>query len=125
LLAWEATMRRATREEWAARVARWKDSGLTAAAFGAQEGISPGGLTWWKWRLASKESKRALAQRSVKVASKAETARISPLTFVEMTATMHGAALEVVLPSSIRVQVRPGFDGATLGRLLDVLGARR
>jgi transposase len=122
-------MGRATREELAARVVRWKDSGLTAAVFSAREGISRHGLNWWKWRLASKgaagAAKRALARRSVKARPKAAPATMSPLKFVEMTATVHGADLEVVLPSSIRIQVRPGFDAATLGRLLDLLEARR
>jgi hypothetical protein len=50
---------------------------------------------------------------------------ISPLTFVEMSDPIEGEALEVVLPSRVRIRVRPGFDVATLGRLLDVLEARR
>jgi hypothetical protein len=50
---------------------------------------------------------------------------ISPLTFVEMTAAPETDRLEVVLASSVRIRVRPGFDSATLGRLLDVLEARR
>jgi hypothetical protein len=42
-----------------------------------------------------------------------------------MTAPVTVDKLEVVLPSTIRVCVRPGFDAATLGRLLDVLEQRR
>lgn len=120
-------MGRATREEWSARVARWKESGLTAAEFGAREGISARSLEWWRWRLASKSEapKQALVRRSAAARPKASARTISPLTFIEMTATTQGAPLEVVLPSSIRIQVRPGFDVATLTRLLDVLQARR
>jgi hypothetical protein len=33
-------MDRSTREEWAARIARWKDSGLTAAEFASEIGVS-------------------------------------------------------------------------------------
>jgi hypothetical protein len=47
------------------------------------------------------------------------------LTFVEMTAAVVATPLEVVLPSTLRVRVPIGFDDATLGRLLDVLEARR
>jgi hypothetical protein len=50
---------------------------------------------------------------------------ITPLTFVEMPAGMEAEPLEVVLPSSVRIRVRPGFDSPTLGRLLDVLESRR
>jgi hypothetical protein len=46
------------------------------------------------------------------------------LTFVEMTAPIATEALEVVLPTTVRIRVRPGFDDATLGRLLDVLERR-
>jgi hypothetical protein len=51
--------------------------------------------------------------------------QISPLTFVEMAAVIDAQPLEVVLPSSVRIRVRPGFDSPTLGRLLDVLESRR
>jgi hypothetical protein len=42
-----------------------------------------------------------------------------------MTAPAALDKLEVVLPSMVRICVRPGFDAATLGRLLDVLEQRR
>jgi hypothetical protein len=44
-------MGRETRATWAARVARWTSSGLTAAAFAARERINPRTLTYWRWRL--------------------------------------------------------------------------
>ncbi len=53
------------------------------------------------------------------------TSAVTPLTFVEMTAPVVSDALEVILPTSVRVCVRPGFDDATLARLLDVLERRR
>lgn len=121
-------MSRSTREEWAARVARWRASGLTATKFASEVGISARSLSWWKWRLASKPGsdspKRALARRIPRpIAPPATT--ISPLTFVEMSAVSETDRLEVVLPSRVRIRVRPGFDASTLGRLLDVLEARR
>ena len=122
-------MGRSTREEWAARVTRWKDSGLTAAQFASEIGVKAGTLKWWSWQLhaktASSAPKRALAKRSAEPLAKAATATITPLTFVEMTAAIETDRLEVVLPSSVRIRVRPGFDSGTLGRLLDVLEPRR
>lgn len=126
-------MGRTTREVWAKRVERWKRSGLTAADYAAQVGVNPGSLAWWKWRLgATPTSERGLRTGRAKTAivSAAKAATITPLTFVEMTSAVtgegvHGEALEVVLPSTVRIHVRPGFDDATLGRLLDVLERRR
>ncbi len=42
---------RVRREEWAKRVERWKDSGLTAKEFAAELGIKPRTLVFWKWQL--------------------------------------------------------------------------
>jgi transposase len=118
-------MDRSTREEWAARIARWNDSGLTAAEFASEIGVRARTLSWWKWRLSSKKKespKGARVRRAAESLTKAT--RISPLTFVEMTA-MDTDRLEVVLASSVRILVRPGFDSTTLGRLLDVLEPQR
>jgi transposase len=121
-------MARSTRETWAARVARWKDSGLTAAEYASKLGVKAHTLKWWRWRLDAKaptgRAKRALVRRSAEPIGK-PAPMASPLTFVEMTAAVDTDRLEVVLASSVRISVRPGFDGATLGRLLDVLEARR
>ena len=42
---------RVAREEWAKRVERWRESGLTSAEFAAELGINPRTLTYWKWVL--------------------------------------------------------------------------
>jgi hypothetical protein len=48
------------------------------------------------------------------------------MTFVEMPATAAvPEAIEVVLPSSVRLRVPAAFDASSLGRLLEVLDARR
>lgn len=122
-------MERASRETWAKRIERWKDSGLTAKEFAAEVGISASSLSWWKWRLASK-AKAADEKLTTSRPSPARSAAITkapsltPLTFIEMTAPPPATPLEIVLPSAIVVRVRPGFDGATLGRVLDVLERR-
>ena len=46
-------MDRTSREEWAKRVERWGDSGLTAKEYAAEIGIKAHTLSWWKWRLSS------------------------------------------------------------------------
>jgi len=113
-----------TRELWAKRVERWKDSGLTAKEFSSEAGINAHSLSWWSWRLRSGPKRRAPGRRSAPMTIAAKST-MSPLTFVEMTTALRGDALEVVLLSGVRICVRPEFDTATLTRLLDVLEARR
>lgn len=103
-------MGRATRGEWAARVARWERSGLTRAQFAARERINPRTLSFWKWKLRSAAS------------TVAEGAPTHAVTFVELVGTTPGVpALELVLPAGYRISVAPGFDPATLRTLLTVL----
>ena len=114
-------MERADRETWAKRVERWKDSGLSAAEFGAELGISPKALSWWKWQLGRKEpSLQAPVRRARKKAT-----TVTPLTFVEMSTPQASEPLEVVLASGTRIRVPVDFDPAVLGRLVDVLDKRR
>src|SRR3954452_21282994 len=122
-------MQRSTREEWATRVAKWKESGLSAPAFAAQIGVRAKTLAWWKGnllRLATSAPKRALARpRDARTGN--ASPRVKSLEFVEMTtaAATESEPLEVVLPTSVRIRVRRGFDSQTLTRLLDVLESRR
>lgn len=115
-------MDRTSREEWAKRVERWGDSGLTAKEYAAEIGIKAHTLSWWKWRLSS----GAPAQGRRRRARRAPTTRAgaTPLTFVEMATAVAPEPLEVVLPSSVRIRVPSTFDGSTLARLLDVLEHR-
>ena len=100
-------------------------SGLPATKFAAELGVNPKTFKWWRTQLALTPSedatKPALARRREEPLGKATPS----LNFIEMTAAIEGDALEVVLPSNLRVRVRPGFDMPTLVRLLDVLDSRR
>jgi hypothetical protein len=118
-------MERASRETWAKRVERWKESGLTAKEYAAELGINAHSLSWWRWRLGAGEVKpTARPRRAIRNATPT-TISTPPLTFVEMTAAAATEPLEVVLPSSIRIRVPSSFEASTLGRLLDVLEQRR
>jgi transposase len=119
----------ATREKWAKRVERWKDSGLSAKEFAAETGINARSLVWWRWEFskgdtAPKQRRRRRSPEAAAVAITKPPAR-SPMKFVELMAPVSRDSLEVILPSTMRICVRPGFDAATLGRLLDVLEQRR
>src|SRR5579864_2261063 len=115
----------ATREKWAKRVERWKDSGLSAKDFGAETGISARSLTCWRWHLSKGDAapkpprRRRSTPKVPEVMTKLPT--LSTMKFVEMAAAVSREGLEVVLPSAIRICVRPGFDVTTFSRLLDAL----
>lgn len=121
-------MERASRDTWAKRIERWKDSGLTATEFATEVGINPRSLRWWSWRLGAAAAAGPHKRRRARRARSSESTRpaaITPLTFVEMPAAVTREELEIVLPTTIRICVRPGFDDATLRRLLDILEPRR
>ena len=58
-------MGRDTREVWEKRVARWRESGLTAKEFAAEVGVNAQTLGYWGWRL--KQGKAAARGRRPKV----------------------------------------------------------
>jgi hypothetical protein len=115
-------MARATRSQWMGRVERWRESGLTAAAFARKYRVSESQLRWWKWRLGEIASQVSIVPAE---ASGTGASALSPLTFVEMTTSRATASFEVVLASGVRVLVPTQFDGASLERLLDVLERRQ
>ena len=123
-------MDRVVREQWAKRVEGWKDSGLSAKEFAAELGINARSLSWWRWCLAKgktvpPEKERPRRRRPKRSSAITKPVGVSPMTFVEMAGPVVTDALEVVLPTTVRICVRPGFDDTTLSRLLDVLEHRR
>jgi hypothetical protein len=108
-------MARETRATWAARVARWTSSGLTAAAFAARERINPRTLTYWRWRL-----------RADGTAALPSPRRAAPFVELVVPEVAHDApaGLEIVLPTGYRVRLTEPVVAATLRTVLDVLEAR-
>ena len=108
-------MTRETRATWVARVARWTDSGLPAAAFAARERVNPRTLTYWRWRL-----------RTDGAAALPSPRRTRP--FVEVVVPELprevSAGLEIVLAGGYRVRVGEAVVADTLRTVLDVLEAR-
>src|SRR6202035_3573711 len=105
-----------TREKWAKRVERWKETGLSAKEFAAETGFNARSLTWWRWHLSNGDAapKRRRHRRSPDGSVAITTPpALPPMKFVEVSAPVSREGLEVVLPSAVRICVRPGFDAAT------------
>jgi hypothetical protein len=129
-------MGRASRDDWAKRVERWKDSGLSAKVFAAEVGVNASTLSYWKWRLAADSKKRIARKRTRKntavvtrksPAKKTASLAVRPLSFVEITKASSAAVaepFEIELVSGERVRVPSSFDAEALARLLAVLERR-
>jgi transposase len=105
-------------EEWAKRVQRWQDSGLTAREFAAEAGLKAASLTFWKWRL---KKDQALEKEPPRL-KPARRKSSESMRFVELSAApvARVASLEFVVgPCSIRIP--SGFDEVSLRRLLVIL----
>jgi hypothetical protein len=106
--------------EWAKRVEQWQRSGLSAAAYGAQEGISGDQLSWWKWHLARK----AMVPSSEVAPSKV---RFVPARLVDRAALARSAGqVEVVLGNGRVVRIVGAVDPKLLVdtiRIVESLGA--
>jgi hypothetical protein len=104
----------ATATRWTKRVERLEKSGLSIRVFAAREGISPGSLSHWKWRLEHQSRAASGAPRFIEL--KTPSAADSGVTVLPF---------EVVLVSGRVIRVRRGFDAAELGRLVGVLEEAR
>ena len=101
--------RAATRQTWAQRLQRFARSGLTAAQFCANEGLSLPSFYSWKRRLATAASRDT--------ADNAPGPRLLP---VRLTAS--STAVELVLPTGAVVRLLPGCDLAFVRSLVHALG---
>ena len=111
-------MSRTSQTEWAKRVERWRDSGLTAKEFAAETGVNASTLAYWSWRLRASRSKRPASGSSP---SRSRFVELTPSS-VPVTSP---AMLELVLGESIRVRIPSGFDEETLARVVRAVGSTR
>ena len=116
--------RRFPREIWNERVARWRESGQTAADFARAHGLKVDRLRHWGWRF-DKERHVATPPRD---GSPPKTAVVVPFVEVERPSTTAKYtevtvpyAIEILTPSGLRVCVSPRFDDDVLRRVLAVV----
>ncbi len=112
------------REGWREIVGDLSRSGLSVARYARKHGLSASTLAWWRWALRVQPADRPHAgQRRPARAQRAEP-RMSfvPVSVVaDEAAADDGGDLHVVLAHGRRIDVRAGFDSATLSRLVQVL----
>lgn len=117
-------MAKASRAEWAKRVERWQDSGLTAKEFVAELAVSPNSLTFWKWKLRRERDEQSLASsKAMKPLVKTPEPKFLQLVAADGEVAGAAAPLEVVIRGDIVVRVPHGFDDQLLTRVLRALGA--
>jgi hypothetical protein len=117
-------MARTSRAEWAKRVERWKDSGLSAKQFATEIGVSPQSLTFWSWKLRKPANTDSDVGR-VDGRKARPDAQPSFLQLVPAAATTSTPKLfELVLRDGVVLRVPSGFDESTLLRLVELLAGR-
>jgi hypothetical protein len=99
--------RRRVQRDWPAVLREHADSGLSVTAFGRQQAISPSLLYRWRQRL--------------------QIAPVAQDSFVELHPAPEcpsGSGVAVVTDTGWRLELEPGFDAATLERVLACVGHR-
>lgn len=116
----ESTQKRSRvgREEWAKRVERWRDSGLTTAEFAAELGINSRTLTYWACAL--KREARGRKRTWQAKGRKPVAAAVSAPAFVEVRYSEPRARFELELRGR-RLHIPDGFDARQLRSLLEIL----
>jgi hypothetical protein len=129
--------KRLGRSGWLKHARRWKKSGLSCAAYSEKHGLNPTSLSWWTWKLRKSgeripgETRAGRKPRSRE--KRPATKEAKPVSFFELSPLSAGEVFEG--PSSatglelevagVVVRVTSRFDETHLGRVLDVLEARR
>jgi hypothetical protein len=114
---------RVEREEWAKRVERWRDSGLTTAEFATELGINPKSLTYWAWALkreASGEKRKWPSKKRPTTPSATAAGTQTTPAFVELSSHGHAARFELEVRGR-RLHIPSSFDEQQLRSLLAIL----
>ena len=116
---------RESRETWAKRVKRWRESGLTSGEFCAEVDLNPRTLIYWAWRLRKEgslppaKSARKVQKPKIPLATAAgkpprENKAVLPPKFVELTSQPTSSShepIEIVVRSiTVRVPQTAATD---------------
>jgi hypothetical protein len=124
----EQKQARVGRDEWAKRVERWRDSGLTTAEFAAELGINARTLTYWAWvlkreasgtkRLGPAKARKPPAEKAS--ATSTSTGRAAVSAFVEVQGRAAHGRFELEVRGR-RLHIPEAFDAQQLRSLLEIL----
>jgi hypothetical protein len=113
--------KRRSREQWRELVGGWLGSGLTQAQYCERQGISTGSLYRWRAVFGGEHQAGGGPARS----RAEEPVRLLPVQFSEPVEPLRrDRVLTVVFGDGVRLEILPGFDAATLARLVEVLQER-
>ena len=112
---------RRTRAQWRQLAEGFSGSGLTQACYCQRHGISVASLHRWRARF-RQAAPVAESQQAEANARTREPVRLVPVQLLgEAVAVGEAQALTLVFASGVHVQVNPGFDTATLARVVGLL----
>jgi transposase-like protein len=117
-------MARESREIWAKRVERWRDSGLSVKEFARELGVNHHTLAGWRYRLGAEEQSTATSKHAGESTprSGARSDETKAIEFVELVrAPTTEQRFEVVAANGWTVRVPAQFDGEALRRLLTIV----
>ena len=100
---------------WRRAVRQWRTSGLSIRDFCGQEGLPEGNFYAWR---------RTIAQRDAEKPAFVPVQVVAEPPMLAQPAEA-AAALELILAGGRRLRVGPGFDAATLQRLLPLVEGNR
>jgi hypothetical protein len=101
---------------WTKRVAAWRASGQTAAAYCEQQGVGLSALRYWARKVGGERAADAMPVRLARV-ERIAAAEVPPPGVV-------ATPVVVIEVGGARVRVEPGVDRSTLATVLEALGAR-
>jgi hypothetical protein len=118
-------MREATRATWSARVAEWKQSGQTAAAFAADKPYKDTTLVWRAWKLRQSAGAATRFSGTGSRGTKKTGTKIALAEVVRRAPDEEATARILVEVVGARIAVTRGFDAALLREVVQALrGAR-
>ena len=119
-------MGRESREIWAKRVERWRDSGLSVKEFARELGVNHNTLAGWRYRLRVEEAQSSATSKHADESTPRSGARSDERKAIEFVELVRAPAaeqrFEIVAASGWTVRVPAQFDGEALGRLLAIVG---
>jgi transposase-like protein len=104
---------------WRGKVRDQAGSGLSVSAFCRREGFSPNSFYRWRRLLGGGDGSAGAADRPPDLSL--ENVFVPVSVVGQAPAGFSDASIELILRSGVLLRVRPGFDSATLIRLVDLL----